>query len=760
MRETGFAEHSNARKAAKGLHRPTFRVCWTGPDEAGVTMARRGERDEARRRLGQFFTPTPVAELAAAAAIDDATTRVIDPTCGPGRMLWAAARRMKRSSGAHGIVGIEVDPVLAALACVPPGSRPSHDVHVVLGEAFSTVGGLGVTRPPPPRSFDVVLGNPPYVRYQALAELAARSEPKVMAAATRAFPGRSVSRRVDALVRAALLAPLLPTRTGSVRSVSRRLVQLENLLATPSTISDPLVRAWAELIRAYSGLSDLSLPSWLLGWLLARPEGRIAFVASDSPDRREYGRVLRYFQLRFLQPLLVVEPTDAGWFPGAQVPASLQVYRVRPEHEIMVPLSERRTDASVLRIRIGPDPELRRVRELSGRLDGARLEQANLRGFDVTRHGLADLHDELLARRPGARGSEDAWLDHLEHRERSQLSLVGPLAPPPEVARIVSAGAYCRLHDLDVQAHQGLRTGCNPFFYLRREYGRVHPDAIFGDLSFADDASLFRPVVRRQRDVTDFAVESDRLPWVALVAGLRGSPEDLAALEAHPPHWRRAWAAAGQSALPGDVARWIRRASTTTLTIRGRMRAIPALSAVAPNARPPRPRDSELPSPPAWWYSLPIAPRHEAPIFLARITHDAPSPRLNDRRAPALIDSNFVTFTLGRDAPRPLALLALLASTYVAACLETSATPMGGGALKVEAAHLRQLPVPSLTHDAWSELARLGERLVGPRPATITDTIRTIDHVLVSERARRRLHRVANEHRTRRRARARRHADG
>jgi hypothetical protein len=119
------------------------------------------------------------------------------------------------------------------------------------------------------------------------------------------------------------------------------------------------------------------------------------------------------------------------------------------------------------------------------------------------------------------------------------------------------------------------------------------------------------------------------------------------------------------------------------------------------------------------------------------------------------VDSNFITFTLGRDAPPATAVFALLASTYVGACLETSATPMGGGALKVEAAHVRQLPIPVLGHDAWSALAGLGERLAATSPADEATTLTAIDRVLVSERARTGLAKLAGAHRKRRRARAR-----
>jgi hypothetical protein len=50
-------------------------------------------------------------------------------------------------------------------------------------------------------------------------------------------------------------------------------------------------------------------------------------------------------------------------------------------------------------------------------------------------------------------------------------------------------------------------------------------------------------------------------------------------------------------------------------------------------------------------------------------------------------------------------------SAWIQACLESLATVMGGGALKVEAAHLRALPVPTPTEPLMASLQALGERL-------------------------------------------------
>jgi hypothetical protein len=58
------------------------------------------------------------------------------------------------------------------------------------------------------------------------------------------------------------------------------------------------------------------------------------------------------------------------------------------------------------------------------------------------------------------------------------------------------------------------------------------------------------------------------------------------------------------------------------------------------------------------------------------------------------------------------ALLALLRSKWTICALELLGTVLGGGALKVEATHLRRLPLPLLTTRHVEVLADLGAELL------------------------------------------------
>jgi len=102
-----------------------------------------------RRALGQWFTAAPIADLALAALAPIAPgARVIDPTCGDGAFLAAAA-----AAGLRAVTGVEIDREAAAQARARvPGAT------IVDGDALAPglVERLGM--------FDVAIGNPPWVR--------------------------------------------------------------------------------------------------------------------------------------------------------------------------------------------------------------------------------------------------------------------------------------------------------------------------------------------------------------------------------------------------------------------------------------------------------------------------------------------------------------------------------------------------------------------------------------------------------------------
>jgi adenine-specific DNA-methyltransferase len=118
------------------------------------------EQDE-RKARGAFFTPRAIATFLVEWAIRRRTDAVFEPSCGEAAFLVEVVARL-RAVGAHTIAsdqlqGTDID------------GRSVETATALLRE-IGAVGQLMIRDffdAKPTRSFDAVIGNPPYVRYQA-----------------------------------------------------------------------------------------------------------------------------------------------------------------------------------------------------------------------------------------------------------------------------------------------------------------------------------------------------------------------------------------------------------------------------------------------------------------------------------------------------------------------------------------------------------------------------------------------------------------
>ena len=151
--------------------------------------------------------------------------------------------------------------------------------------------------------------------------------------------------------------------------------------------------------------------------------------------------------------------------------------------------------------------------------------------------------------------------------------------------------------------------------------------------------------------------------------------------------------------MPRELAEHVRQAANKSIPGAANGRVISALSAVRTNVRPARAN-----VPPRFWYMLPdFAPRHLPDAFIARVVHGVP--RVHANADPSLlIDANFSTIRSDQSRWPPKILAALFNSVWFKALMEASGTRLGGGALKLEASHLRRLPVPMLSKEAYANL--------------------------------------------------------
>jgi hypothetical protein len=610
---------------------------------------------EHRKRLGQVFTGEPLARVLAALAQAAEARTIIDPMSGLGDMLVASSQVGARTAA---LVAIEIDPAVAQ-SCADRLDGLGLCLQLVNGSAFDPAAWAVL-----PDAWDLVITNPPYVRYQL---------------GSAARPGAVAIPSADQV------------RKGLVECLSH---------AGNLTYDERAV--FVACANDYSGLADLAVPSWLLCCSRVSLGGRLAVVVPNTWLSRDYATPVLYVLRRFFEIEFVVEDTDRTWFSEALVRTTLVVARrvedkgspFAPGGHLRLTLPADLRDESSLVGRAFPEsatPE-------NDFADWARSCLADRgSGSLLGAHASwSDEHDLIVAIRRGIERHSGLPDDHaaptglLAAPERLRVLL------PTEVRGLTTLG------DLGWTVGQGLRTGANDFFYVAKDpvHGGVRSSLLPGEVLHLPQEVL-RPAVRRQSELPQERRQVVETPAShVLLLNEWALPEDIEVADG-PKLWRP---------MDGDLARLVRAGAASTFQRAGRTVRLPDLSAVRTNVR----RNVRDPlKAAAFWYHLPpLAPRHTPAILLARVNGGRPAAYLNPGNS-LVIDANFSTLWPSvPGAVDPEAMLALLSSSWVAAFLELTGTVMGGGALKVEATHLRRLLLPAPDDSTQRKLSDLANDLL------------------------------------------------
>lgn len=642
-----------------------------------VDFFRTPETSQRKKRLGQFLTGSGLAALLARLASAEDAASAIDPMAGDGNMLEAVARLAPSAE----LFGIELDAKLAASARLRLGKR----ARIVAGDAFAWDNIAGLSR----SAFDLVITNPPYVRYQSLVD---SGDDLPHANAVRAGLSDIVWR--------------LPSLSESDR------------------------RIFAALARSYSGLSDLAIPAWILCAMLVKPGGTLAMVAPESWLTRDYADCIHYLLLKLFRLRWVIENETRDWFEDALVKTTLVVARrtIDPHDLSTLPSDEAfirvvlRRQARDNRSPAGglfPDQE-DPDSTLHDLVKSARVGYLpSIDGARISRCDLVAKFDDLVAS-----AGTSQWLRNLEPWiacRPTQISVRKVKIPQPLLS-ILSSEAVSRLRalsDIGVSVGQGLRTGANAFFYcdvleVGQDSTLVRPGIAFDQPVHVPNEAL-QPVVRRQSEATGgFVIDPRQLFGRVLILDSFSPPEACARDE------RR-------QAMPEGLRHLVLHAEKTKSGSRRNPRFIPELSAVRTNVTEHSNKNGR---PARHWFMLPpLASRHRPDLFVARINNLHPRTMLNPGRK-AVVDANFSTLWIQPmgSTLKPTAVLALMNSTWCIAAMELLGTVMGGGALKLEATHLRRLPIPVLSCEDCCQLDKLGHLLVDDR--SVAQAIDRIDMIV------------------------------
>ncbi|WP_256835739.1 N-6 DNA methylase [Micrococcus sp. Mcc89] len=410
--------------------------------------------DAARKKqLGQYFTDQRVGRLLAALADAGSAESIIDPMVGSADLLQAC---LSVGARPERMVGIELDPI--ALLRARSALHGVGGTDLILGDAFSA--------PLPSTQFDLVITNPPYIRYQSRGKVDGISVP------------------TSAGVRAGLIQAIT-TRPG---------------------FSDEDRALWLRAAKEYPGTSDIAVPAWILSAALVREGGVLAVVAPQVWLSRKYAQAVRTLLDAAFNVEVIVEDGDASWFDDAQVRTQLVVARRRP---LTASRAGRKTVMARATRGLVANGELRGT--LGSEQAVAKALHAVTSSSPVTvTTGLAAHVERGLSVSASGQGAQ------LPPRVASALGATPGGVP----VRTLNSYGW--------RAGQGLRSGANDFFYVRLVDGVVRPAARWGIDSLAIPTECLLPAVRRQNELGDeFAVDEALLP--SRVVDLRGwvTPSDL-----------------------------------------------------------------------------------------------------------------------------------------------------------------------------------------------------------------------------------------
>ena len=619
-----------------------------------------------KKRFGQYFSGDRVAKLLAFLCTLAGDESVIDPMAGIGDMLEAVIRL---GIHPHNVYGIEID---EGAANVFNGRIPGDRVFV--GDAFS----LAPYDCFEIDSWDVVITNPPYVRYQTMSD--------------KTNDGLALKNAVEI--------------RGSLRKIINNLSHL--------TIEEKA--CFQRIIKNYSGLSDLAVPSWLLCAALVKCGGVLAMVVPESWMSRDYALSVKYMLLKFFDIRYIVEDVNAAWFPEALVKTNLLVaQRVQLRDNFQ---SAETTSYKHIKLSADLIGELSLVDRLwYGEEFGIKAFRRLLvddfvgDGFESKSIPVSDFISAM---------STSSAFDKLMKKLEPSIQKICTNPIPNEIRNALHCEKFplgvVNLSDWGVQIGQGLRTGANKFFYTEFRNRKtdcvdlLRVDSLFGDGIVAVAQRHTLPTLRYQCDAGDkYSVTKDMLPHRLLYI-----QEDLCD--------------SGGSlryAEDAPLADHIAAADELTFESNGRPTHFRELSAVKPNIR----TTGQI----RHWYMLPVlAKRHLPQLCVSRVNNK--STRCLLIADGIVVDANFSTlWTEPRNDRAIYSLLALMNSSWVQACLELIATVMGGGALKVEASHLRALPLPMPSDNLISTLYGLGERLATHDTKNSEEILLQIDRVVLSD---------------------------
>lgn len=627
---------------------------------------RRYRDDLRKKRYGQYFSGRKVANLLVALLPYDLQFKsIIDPMVGSGDLLFAAKNRYPC---AEEIVGIDIDREVLSLC-----KTKIPDAEISIEDAFTS------KKIKESNGWDLVITNPPYVRYQTL--------------------------KTNGDI-------------GLPNGEELRQYLLECI--TESKILDKEEKGlYLDISKYYSGLSDMAVPSWILCASIVKKGGYLAMVVPETWLNRDYALPIHYLLLRCFEIIVVAKDIESVWFENAEIRTCLVIARRKSNEQLQ--LSYKETLLLDLNAElVGKDSLVDNLfcngLEKYDALEEILRSRSNItgKGFSIRIMQSSALFPELM-RELELR----SWI-----REEDRVGIKENDRLPKEIKELVESAndiEYNTLEECGWCLGQGMRTGANDFFYATiisesEEKKLVQTGQWHGKRILVDPVNI-RRTLKNRREVKSLCVDFNDLNKCIFYIQGQVRKADLNHISNSVIDY--------YDVMDAELDDYISDAENYISP--SHKKSFRELSAVKPNEK----KDSE--GYVRFWYMLPpLKERHIPNLCVPRICGNSVEALYIRQSAKneIVVDANFTTLW-NSDFSAQMRAYALLNSTWVKCYLEVMGTAMGGGALKIEASHVRKLLFPKISQEKKSDLETAGKMLLAEGKMS-SDLQERIDEIITS----------------------------
>ena len=605
-------------------------------------------KDEAIKikRYGQVFSGKQVGSLLVSMLPKNtAVQSIIDPMVGHGDLLQAACLEYPK---AKLVLGIDIDEDVKDRCNIT-----IPEAKILIKDAFKSEE-IDIKD-----GWDLVITNPPYIRYQTL-----KKNPEIG----------------------------LPDGKELRDSLLKHIQQ-------SSLLDDKEKQLYLEITKRYSGLSDMAVPSWILCASIVKKGGYMAMVVPETWLSRDYALPIHYLLLRCFEIVAIARDVESAWFENAEIRTCLVVCKRKGNEPIedsysetvCLELGSRLMDAESL---VGSmQHESNYGHEAINRIIYTKAI-CSFEGFSSRIVPAIELFPGLIAKI-----NEQNWVYKEDKLVVEDIALL-----PNEIREIVCKNGgveFDSLGDMGWSIGQGLRTGANDFFYARlvseNPMSVVKTEPWHGKEIVVSSDNI-KKALKKRADVNGLVVSYEDIDKCILYIQHQVRREDYKKLSNKMVGY--------YSIMASDLDDYITQGERYVSP--SHKRAFKELSAVITNEKKIGDEYERF------WYMLPLLKeRHVPDLCISRVCGESPETLFVNQQSgnEIIVDANFITLWNPNHNDQVLGFV-LLNSTWAKLFLEVTGTVMGGGALKLEASHVRKMIFPKIRDEMKLELEIIGKEII------------------------------------------------